>query len=770
MKGKFSLFNKISAIVTSEAFEKTILFIILLNSIILGIQSVFHENSIEYKILSLVDKVCLGIFVLELILKITVLRKDFFKNPWNIFDTVIILISVILEVPEFLVFRYFRILSSLKLFRGIRTFRVITHTKELQKLIQSIGKALPSIMWTGLLLLVVFYAYALIGVSLFSKISPQYFESLPKTFCTLFQVMTQDAWADVIVKTIAPENQFIWVYFISFILITAFTIMSVVTGVIVDAITETSKKINEGKKKYVARGNQNHIVILGFNENVPFIVEQIALSNHDNKKTLRKFFSKTIVILGNQEIEEMKSRILPRIKKMKETEVIFRHGEIDSVEDINLCDVNNARSVAVMSSNESKTTGALLALNSILRKENNTQTYIAAVVNEEETARKLKDSFSGNSKIHIIHYANLVSRILAHASRDEGFGHIFTQLFSKDGNEIYIHKLPKKVIGKTFFDSQFVFTKATLIGLIENNRTLLNPPCNKIITEQDLGIFIARNNDEENFEISVFPEDLASLEKECTQIDGKIRPPHNILIIGYNNLLEDIMIELKDYLPDGSTIKILLRDRNKKSLENLMKKIDKEIPNVKIESKVVNYSTRENIQSFLTEEIDTVIELLDVFEDDFKSDSKVLLNLMMCSNIREEKNLKFRLLCQLKNIQSQNLAPEIDGVEFVVGSKITSQILAQVLQSESHIYIFDELLKSEGSEFYMRDVCEYINVNEEISLQGAVYAAAKKGEVFIGYYDSSGKGMNKVVLNPEKKTGGKHTFVNGDKFIVLAKN
>ena len=117
----------------------------------------------------------------------------------------------------------------------------------------------------------------------------------------------------------------------------------------------------------------------------------------------------------------------------------------------------------------------------------------------------------------------------------------------------------------------------------------------------------------------MFPEDLASLEKECTQIDGKIRPPHNILIIGYNNLLEDIMIELKDYLPDGSTIKILLRDRNKKSLENLMKKIDKEIPNVKIESKVVNYSTRENIQSFLTEEIDTVIELLDVFEDDFKS-------------------------------------------------------------------------------------------------------------------------------------------------------
>ena len=93
MKGKFSLFNKISAIVTSEAFEKTILFIILLNSIILGIQSVFHENSNEYKILSLVDKVCLGIFVLELILKITVLRKDFFKNPWNIFDTVIILIS-----------------------------------------------------------------------------------------------------------------------------------------------------------------------------------------------------------------------------------------------------------------------------------------------------------------------------------------------------------------------------------------------------------------------------------------------------------------------------------------------------------------------------------------------------------------------------------------------------------------------------------------------------------------------------------------------------
>lgn len=305
---------------------------------------------------------------------------------------------------------------------------------------------------------------------------------------------------------------------------------------------------------------------------------------------------------------------------------------------------------------------------------------------------------------------------------------------------------------------------------MENNRTLLNPPCNKIITDQDLGIFIAKNNDEDNYETSPFIEDLNLPEKECSQLSDRIRLPHNILVIGYNNLLENSMFELKDYLPPGSKVKILLRERNKKSLENLIKKVDKEIPNVKIESKVVNYSTRENIQSFLTEEIDTVIELLDVFEDDFKSDSKVLLNLMMCSSIREEKNLKFRLLCQLKNIQSQNLAPEIDGVEFVVGSKITSQIIAQVLQSESHIYIFDELLKSEGSEFYMRDVCEYINVNEEISLRGAVYAVAKKGEVFIGYYDSSGKGINKVVLNPEKKTGGKHKFVNGDKFIVLAQN
>ena len=250
---KKSIPQRILPYVDGEAdsfFEYFIIFVIILNSAVLGIATSPGISAQFRTVLDIIDKTCLAVFVVELVLKFIAYNKHFFSaSKWNTFDLVIVLVSIFGTVPYFSifrgikVFRAFKLVKTLKTLRVVKTLKIINSLKHIQIILKAIVFAIPSIIWTFLLLLIAFYFYAIIGVNLFGAEFSEHFGSLGKSFYTLFQLMLFDDWGNI-TRPILKEFSASWIYFVSFGIISAYTILQVVTGIVVESIQNVTTDKN----------------------------------------------------------------------------------------------------------------------------------------------------------------------------------------------------------------------------------------------------------------------------------------------------------------------------------------------------------------------------------------------------------------------------------------------------------------------------------------------------------------------------------------------
>lgn len=244
--------EKIKKFVESDRFQNFILAIIVLNAAIMGILTAQNLPSGVRQLLTIVDTACLWIFIVELLLKLVVYRLHFFQSGWNLFDLVIVILSLFSEISFFAVFRIlriFRVLRSLKALKSLRAFRLVSDLKNLRIIVEAVGRSIPGIFWSGMLLLLVYYIFSIMGTTLFGLQFPEWFGTIGKSFYTLFQVMTLESWSMGISRPVMEVFSWAWIYFVPFVLCTSFLIMNVVVGIVVNAISEVSESQAEEEKE-----------------------------------------------------------------------------------------------------------------------------------------------------------------------------------------------------------------------------------------------------------------------------------------------------------------------------------------------------------------------------------------------------------------------------------------------------------------------------------------------------------------------------------------
>ena len=234
--------EKLKKFVDGKAFQGFILFVILVNALVLGLQTSSTINNAAGGILSVIDTVCLCIFIAEMLLKMIAYKFfGYFKNGWNWFDFIIILMSVLSGVAVFSSFRILRVFRVFRSLKGLRGFKMVSSLKPMQVIIGAIGKSIPGISWTALLLLVIYYIYSIIGVTCFGSEFQDWFGTIPAAMYTLFQVMTLESWSMGISRPVMDVFGAAWIYFVSFVLISSFVMMNVVVGIVVNAISEVAE-------------------------------------------------------------------------------------------------------------------------------------------------------------------------------------------------------------------------------------------------------------------------------------------------------------------------------------------------------------------------------------------------------------------------------------------------------------------------------------------------------------------------------------------------
>ena len=215
----------------SRIFQSAVIFIIVLSAISIGAKTYDIAPFIE-RILSALDTTVTYFFLAEILLRFSACenKKRFFADGWNLFDTIIVIGSLIpLQNAEAVLIG--------RLLRVFRVLRLVSVVPELRSLINALLKAIPRMGYIGLLMFIIFYIYGAIGSLFFASIDETLWGDVSVAMLTLFRVATFEDWTDVMYATMA-EHPLSWIFYLSFIFLTAFVFLNMMVGTILDVMTE----------------------------------------------------------------------------------------------------------------------------------------------------------------------------------------------------------------------------------------------------------------------------------------------------------------------------------------------------------------------------------------------------------------------------------------------------------------------------------------------------------------------------------------------------
>ncbi len=249
--------NKFSAIVTHKAFTNTIILLILLNSVLIGLETFPALYSSYESWFIILDQVLLWLFTAEIALRLMAIRPTwaFFKNGWNVFDFIIVASGHLLAGAPFVT-----VLRILRVLRMLRTFSVIP---SLRRMVQALILTIPSLGNIMLLMGLVLYIFGVAGTVLFAEADPVHFGSLPASLLTLFQVSTLEAWASEVMRPLLEILPWAWIYFVIFILIGTFVVINLFLGVIVSSMEKVDRIDEEAVQSLEAEMDMNGAEIRG---------------------------------------------------------------------------------------------------------------------------------------------------------------------------------------------------------------------------------------------------------------------------------------------------------------------------------------------------------------------------------------------------------------------------------------------------------------------------------------------------------------------------
>ena len=230
--------ERLAGVLERPLIGNAIIGVILFNAVILGFEASPAALAEYGDVLRLLDRLCLAIFTFEIVAKLVAYGPRFFRSGWNIFDFLIVGLSLIPGAQTFSVLRALRIL---------RLLRVISVAPRLRRVVEGFITALPGMGSVFLLMAIIFYIGAVMATKLFGTSFPDWFGDLGRSAYSLFQIMTLESWSMGIVRPVMEVYPYAWAFFVPFIMVTTFAVVNLLVGLIVNSMQE-AHGVEEGEK------------------------------------------------------------------------------------------------------------------------------------------------------------------------------------------------------------------------------------------------------------------------------------------------------------------------------------------------------------------------------------------------------------------------------------------------------------------------------------------------------------------------------------------
>ncbi len=522
-------------------------------------------------------------------------------------------------------------------------------------------------------------------------------------------------------------------------------ISSILIGIISSGLERKLSSLRKGTSIVLEDG---HTVILGFNDNIYTLINELIGANENQKDGC-------IVVVGEEEKEVMEDAIAARFPDTKTTRIICRSGSPCEPHILERCSAETSKSIIINEYNDPQSIKIILALTAYLKDKELTHPnlYFTVAIGDAQNVEAAR--IAGDGRAEVIFANDAISRIIAHTCRQPGLSQVLVELFDYDGDELYFEDV-KELRGLTFKETLNRFDKAVVFGIRNDSGTYLNPPMDTIITADDKLILL--EDDDGSFEVV----DIPAINEELIIKDipeRKLNETDDLLVLGSNHMLPGILKEYDCYVDEGTRVVIVTSEDLDLSKEEY-RYIN---PEIRKESNV----NRQRMEELLTEDLDNVLILSNKTLEAEEADARTLLSLIYLWDIIKKEKRRVSITSEMRRTVNQRLATQSRSDDFVIGSNIVNLLMTQIAENRELTALFEDILDEEGSELYMKPMENYVQLNVPVDFYTVTESASRQNHIAVGYKKII-DGEMLIVTNPSKKE--KVTFVEGDLLIVVAED
>ncbi len=544
--------------------------------------------------------------------------------------------------------------------------------------------------------------------------------------------------------TAADTSDVSFVILMSIVTLCGIFVTSILIGIITTGFEEKLTSLKKGNSRVI---EQNHVVILGFDNNVYTLISELITANENQKRGC-------IVILANEDKETMEQAISDEIEDFKTTKVICRTGSITDKNMLSRCSLESARSIIVNETQDFMTIKTIIAINnyfsSIGKSEN--LPHIVATINKAENYDTINIISNGNAELVLIE--DSISRIIAQSCRQPGLSTVLVELFDYDGDELYFESYPE-LEGISFGDALNRFEKAIVFGFMRDGKIHLNPEKDIPLKKDDSLILLVEDDGVAKTKEYRIPN-VDKLSSSSTFEDA----PENIMIIGMNDMFKSIVIELDNYFAKDSNVFVAHSE-----IDESIEELSISLKNIKLTAMECNTENRKTLEDLTAKNLNHVLLLSDYEKEEETSDSMTLFKLIHLRDIAQKEGYNFSITSEMRDVSNQKLAEVAQVNDLVVGSNIINLILTQISENRNLSTVFQELLQSDGSEIYIRKAHNYVKLDTEMDFHDVTEILRKQDSIAIGYKKQTKDNFD-IIINPSKSD--KVTFTKDDYIISLS--
>jgi hypothetical protein len=363
----------------------------------------------------------------------------------------------------------------------------------------------------------------------------------------------------------------------------------------------------------------------------------------------------------------------------------------------------------------------------------------------------------------------MISKIILQTARIPGLSLVYDELLRFEGNEIHFKAVPHAV-GRPFLYALLDFPDACVVGIAKADGSghELNPPADRIVGADEVLLLLA---EDANMKVQPYAGPLHPNQIPVLTSSAK-KPVEHMLILGWNPKIYPILKEFDDYVAEGSTI-TLVNSLPTHERQELIKENAGELGTVQVRHLEGEFSTRQLMEELQPQNYPNVMVLGDAIsaKSAEEADTRAIIALLLLRDMRRRSAMapNQRVCSEILDPKNRELAATTQINDIVISNQMVSMVLAQITYEPRVQSVLEDLLRSEGSEIYVKPLELYCPPGQPVTFEYLILAAKARNELALGVqvYEDNPQSRYGLVLNP-KVRNQPIIAKPGDKLVVLA--